>query len=155
MGSNVHPNLLCAGNMTWRSRSVQCCICCKLVHPSAHCSKFSSLELPSLALSVDNTVTSSSGLHNSTVQSDNPALPSHHRFQTFYLLPQPPHQRFMLLAVSKSHSLLVLRWNAGGLRARSTELLHFLSSHPVDHICIQESNLNLFSSFQIPGFSAI
>ena len=50
-------------------------------------------------------------------------------------------------------SLRVLQWNAGGLRARSTELLHFLSSHPVDLICIQESNLN--SSFRIPGFSAL
>ena len=51
--------------------------------------------------------------------------------------------------------LRVLQWNAGGLRARSTELLHFLSSHPVNHICIQESNLNSSSSFRIPGFSAL
>ena len=41
------------------------------------------------------------------------------------------------------------------LRARSTELLHFLSSHPVDLICIQESNLNSSSFFRIPGFSAL
>ena len=52
-------------------------------------------------------------------------------------------------------SLKVLQWNAGGLRARSTELLHFLSSHSVDLICIQESNLNSSSSFRIPGFSAL
>ena len=52
-------------------------------------------------------------------------------------------------------SLRVLQWNAGGLQARSTELLHFLSSHPVDLICIQESNLNSSSSFRIPGFSAL
>ena len=52
-------------------------------------------------------------------------------------------------------SLRVLQWNAGGLRVRSTELLHFLSSHPVDLICIQESNLNSSSSFQIPGYSAL
>ena len=50
-------------------------------------------------------------------------------------------------------SLRVPQWNAGGLRARSTELLHFLSSHPVD--LIQESNLNSSSSFQMPGFSAL
>ena len=36
-----------------------------------------------------------------------------------------------------------------------TELLHFISSYPVDLICIQESNLNLSSSFRIPGFSAL
>ena len=47
------------------------------------------------------------------------------------------------------------QWNAGGLRARSTGLLHFLSSHPVDLICIQESNLNSSSSFRIPGFSSL
>ena len=59
------------------------------------------------------------------------------------LLPLPPD------------SLRVLQWNAGGLRARSTELLHFLLSHPVDLICIQESNLNSSFSFQISGFSAL
>ena len=31
----------------------------------------------------------------------------------------------------------------------------FISSHPVDLIYIQESNLNLSSSFRIPGFSAL
>ena len=52
-------------------------------------------------------------------------------------------------------SLRVLQWNAGGLRARSSELLHFLSSHSVDLICIQASNLNSSSSFRIPGFSVL
>ena len=52
-------------------------------------------------------------------------------------------------------SLRVLQWSAGGLRARNTELLHFLSSHPVDLICIQKSNLNSSSSFRIPGFFAL
>ena len=69
----------------------------------------------------------------------------------------------MLLAVSLypqlslplPNSLGVLQWNAGGLRARSTKLLHFISSHSVDLIYIQESNLNSSSSFRIPGFSAL
>ena len=82
---------------------------------------------------------------------------------TLYLLPLHPHHRLMLLAVSLyllislplHNSLRVLQWNAGGLQARSTKLLHFLSSHPVDLICIQESNLNLSFSFRIPGFSAL
>ena len=82
---------------------------------------------------------------------------------TLYLLPLHPHHRLMLLAVSLylllslslHNSLRVLQWNAGGLRARSTKLLHFISSHPVDLIYIQESNLNLSSSFRIPGFSAL
>ena len=78
---------------------------------------------------------------------------------TLYLL---PHHRLTFLAVflhlllpAPPDSLWVLQWNAGGLRARSTELLRFLSSHPVDLICIQESNLYSSSSFRIPGFSAL
>ena len=58
-------------------------------------------------------------------------------------------------AFSPPDSLRVLQWNAGGLRARCPELLHFLSSHPVNLICIQESNLNSSSFFRIPGFSAL
>ena len=82
---------------------------------------------------------------------------------TLYLLPLHSHHRLMLLAVPLylllpvflPNSLRVLQWNAGGLRARSTERLHFILSHPVDLICIQNSNLNLFSSFRITGFSAL
>ena len=82
---------------------------------------------------------------------------------TLYLLPLHPYHRFMLLAASLylllplplPNSLRALQWNAGGLRARSTKLIHFISSHPVDLIYIQESNLNLSSSFWIPGFSAL
>ena len=62
---------------------------------------------------------------------------------------------YLLLSLPLHNSLRVLQWNAGGLQARSTKLLHFISSHPVDLICIQQSNLNLSSSFQIPGFSAL
>ena len=51
--------------------------------------------------------------------------------------------------------LRFLQWNAGGLQARSTKLLHFILSHPVDFICIQQSNLNSSSSFQIHGFSSL
>ena len=81
---------------------------------------------------------------------------------TSYLLPLHPHYRLMLLAVSLylvlplllHECLRFVQWS-WGLRARNTELLHFLSSYPIDHICIQESNLNLSSSFQISGFSAL
>ena len=48
-----------------------------------------------------------------------------------------------------------LQWNTGGFRARSTEILHFISSYLVDHICIQESNLNSYPFFWIPRFSAL
>ena len=42
-----------------------------------------------------------------------------------------------------------------GSPSQSTKLLHFISSHPVDLVYIQDSNLNLSSSFRIPGFSAL
>ena len=83
---------------------------------------------------------------------------------TSYLLSLYPHYRFMFLAIflylllplPPSDSLLrVLQWNAGGLRARNIELLPFISSHHVDLVCIQESNLNSSSSFRIPGFCAL
>ena len=75
---------------------------------------------------------------------------------TLYHLPLHPHHRLTLLAFS--FYLLTpsgFSMECWGLRARSTELLHFISSHSVDLICIQESNLNLSSFFRIPGFSAL
>ena len=82
---------------------------------------------------------------------------------TLYLLPLHPHHRLMVLAVSLylllslslPNSVRVLQWNAVGLRSRRTKLLHFILSHLIDHIYIQESKLNLSSSFWIPGFSAL
>ena len=115
----------------------------------------------------------SSDMYTSTMQSSptsaNSALspnlvskPLIPHLRIIYLLPLPLHHRPLLLAVLlhllppfPPDYLRVLQWNAGGLRARSTELLHFLSSHPVDLICIQESNLNSSSSFRIPGYSAL
>ena len=82
---------------------------------------------------------------------------------TLYRLLLHPHHRLMLLAVFLYlllslpffNSLRILQWNAGGILARSNELQHFISSYPVSLICIQESNLNLSSSFRVPGFSAL
>ena len=128
--------------------------------------QLSLLELPPCR----NTVTpssDSSDMYTSTVQSrplllmlhSRPTLvskPLISRWPILYILPLPPDHRPLLLAVLlrllpplPPDSLKVLQWNAGGLRARNTELLHFLSSHPVDLICIQESNLKSSSSFRI------
>ena len=124
-----------------------------------------------------NTVTSSSdffSLYTSIAQSAssfvNTTLPPHPCLQTSYppfayfvsfpSAPSPPPHALGCFSTppafsSPSDSLRVLQWNAGGLRARSTDLLHFISSHPVDLICIQEPNFNLSSCFRIPGFSAL
>ena len=201
MSGNVHPNpcpvfpcLVCAGSVTWRGRSVQCCICFNWVY--LKCSLLSFSRFKTLGSSHSwsyplccapaffgdatptSAVTSSSNFcswYISTAQSG-PLLLMQHSHPTLafkplilfpptlYLLSLHPHHLLMFLAVSLyllllllpfSNSLRVLQWNAGGLRARSIELQHFISSHPVDLIYIQESNLNLSSSFQIPGFSAL
>ena len=126
--------------------------------------QLSLLELPPCR----NTVTpssDSSNMYTSTVQFGPPLLMLHSRptLVSKPLIPHPPilyllllplHHRPLLLVallrlIPPPDSLRVLQWNAGGLRARSTELLYFLSTHPADLICIQESNLNSSFSFRI------
>ena len=108
---------------------------------------------------------SSSSLYTSTVQSgtSGPPLPTQrsriHSSKPLTLLPPtsylrtspPPHASCCLpiLPAPSTDLLRVLQWNARGLRARSSELLHFISFHSVDLICIQESNLSSSSSFRI------
>ena len=161
---------------------MQCCICSKWIH--LRCSQLSLSKFRALGSSHSwscppcrNTVTpcsDSSDMYTSTVQSGpsstDAALSHHPRLQTSYPpsahsispspAPSPPslapgYTSAPPASSPPPDSLRVLQWNAGGLRARSTELLHFLSSHPVDLICIQESNLYSSSSFRIPGFSAL
>ena len=131
--------------------------------------QLSLLELPPCRITVT-PFSDSSDMYTSTVESSpasaNAALSPHPCLQTSYppsahsifspSAPPPPSfaSGFSSASTPPPDSLRVLQWNAGGLRARSTELLHFLSSHPVDLMCIQESNLNSSSSFRIPGFSA-
>ena len=178
----IFPCFVCTGNVTWRGKSVQCCTCSKWVR--LRCSQLSLSKFRALGsshswscLPCRNTVTpssDSSDTYTSTVESGPPStdaeLTRHPRLQTSY----PPSAHFISPSSALSppslapgrpstppassplpDSLRVLQWNAGGLRARSTELLHFLSSYPVDLICIQEPNLNSSSSFRIPGFSAL
>ena len=147
---------------------MQCCACSTWVH--LRCSQLFLSQFRALGSShswscppYQITVTpslDSSDMYTSTVQSSpasaNTALSPHPCLQTSY----PPSAHYIsspsappttvscswfFFCASCPHSppdsLRVLQWNAGGLRARSTELLHFLSSHPVDLICIQESNL--------------
>ena len=197
MSGNVHSNpcpvfpcSVCAGNVTWRGRSVQCCTCSNWIHLKCSLHSFSRFRTlgsshtwscPPCCVPAffgdptpTSTVTSSSdssSWYTSTAQSDpsDPLLLMQHSHPTLtfklsilfpptlYRLPLHPHHLFMLLAVSLPlhNSLRVLQWNAGGLQARSTELLYFTSSYPIDVICTQESNLNLSFSFRIPGFSAL
>ena len=189
MSGNVYPNSgpifpfsVCAGNMTCRGKSVQCCTCSKWVH--LRCSQLFLSKFRALGSShfwscfpCRNTVTTSSDSSDtyiSTVESGPPstdaALTRHPRLHTSY----PPSAHFISPSSAPSppslapgrpstppasspphDSIRVLQWNAEGLRARSTELFYFLSSYSVDLICIQESNLNSSSSFRIPGFSAL
>ena len=155
---------------------MQRCTCSKWVHlrcSQLSLSKFRTLDsyhscsFPLCCVTTRNTVTLSDSTVQSSPSSANAALLPHPRLQTSY----PPSAHSVSSpslpslapgcpstppAFTPPHdSLRVLQWNAGGLRARSTELLYFLLSYPVDLICIQESNLNSSSSFRIPGFSAL
>ena len=187
MSGNVHPNpgpifpcSVCAGNVTWRGKTVQCCTCSNWVH--IRCLQLSLSNFRALGsshswscLPCRNTVTpssDSSDTYTPTVQSGPPLLML---FSRVTLVSKPPILHLPILypflcpfttvpcswpffyasCLLSFDSLRALQWNAGGLRARSTELLHFLSSHPVDLICIQKSNLNSSSSFRIPGFYAL
>ena len=104
MSVNIHPNpgpifpsSVCAGNVTWRGKSVQCCACSKWVH--LRCSQLSLSNFRALGSSHSwscppcrNTVTppssDSSGKYTSTVESGPPsanaALLPHPRLQTSY-----------------------------------------------------------------------
>ena len=94
MSGNVHPNpgpifpcSVCAGNVTWRGKSVLCCTCCKWVH--LRCSQLSLSNFRALGSShswsgplCHNTVTpssDSSDTYTSTVQSGLPLLMLHSR----------------------------------------------------------------------------
>ena len=136
MSGNVHPNpgpifpcSVCAGNVTWRGKSVQCCACSKWVH--LRCSQLSSFNFRALGSSHSwscppcrNTVTPPSsdysGTYTSTVESGPPSanaallappLLMLHSCPTLvsklliphlpilYLLPLPSHHRPLLLAI--------------------------------------------------------
>ena len=180
--SPIFPCSVCAGGVVWWGGSVLCCACSGWVHLGCmqlSLSKFRALGsshswscLPchgTVAPSSD-----SSDTYTSTVQSGPPstdaALSHHPHLQTSYppsahsispsSAPSPPSLapgRFFTPPASSlsPDSLRVLRWSAGGLRAGSTELLHFLSSRPVNLVCVQGSDLGSSSSFRIPGFSAL
>ena len=103
MSGNVHPSPgpifpcpVCAGNVTWRGKSVLCCTCSKWVH--LRCSQLSLSNFRALGSShswscppCHNTATptsDSSDTYTSTVQSGTPfavaALSRHPRLQTSY-----------------------------------------------------------------------
>ena len=94
MSGNVHPDpglifpcSVCAGNVTWWGKSVQCCTCSKWVH--LKCSQLSLSKFTALDSSHScscfpcrNTVTpssDSSDMYTSTVQSGPPLLMLHSR----------------------------------------------------------------------------
>ena len=137
MSGNVHPNLcpvfscsVCTGNVTWRGRSVQCCICSNWVHLKCLLLSFSRFRtlgsshswscLPCCVPAFfgdptpTSTVTSSSdssSWYTFTAQSG-PLLLMQHSHPTLafkpsilfpptlYRLPLHPHHRLMLLAAS-------------------------------------------------------
>ena len=88
----IFPCSVCAGNMTWQGKSVQCCTCSKWVH--LRCSQLSLSKFRALGSSHSwscspccNTVTlssDSSDMYTSPVQSGPPLLMLYSRLQTSY-----------------------------------------------------------------------
>ena len=149
MSGNIHPNpgpispcSVCAGNVTWRGKSVQCCTCSKWVH--LRCSQLSLSKCRAFGsshswscLSCRNTVTpssDSSDTYTATVESGPPstdaALSPHRRLQTSYppfahcispsSAPSPPSLAPGCPSTPPASSpppdsLRVLQLNAGGL----------------------------------------
>ena len=126
MSSNVHPNpgpifpcSVCAENVTWQGKSVQCCTCSKWVH--LRCSQLSLSNFRALGsshswscLPCRNTVippsSDSFAMYTSTVESGPPLLMLHSRstlvsklliphLPILYLLSLPSHHRPLLLAI--------------------------------------------------------
>ena len=122
MSGNVYPNpgpifpcSVCAGNVTWRGKSVLCCTCFKWVH--LRCSQLFLSKFRALGsshswscLSCRNTVTPSSDTYTSTVQSGPHLLMLHSRvtpvseppiphLPILYLFPLLLHHRSLLLAI--------------------------------------------------------
>ena len=118
MSGNVHPNpgsifpcSVCAGNVTWRGKSVQCCTCSKWVH--LRCSQLSLSNFRALSSSHSwscppcrNTVTppssDSSDTYTSTVESGPPLLMLHSR-PTLVSIPLIPHLPILYLLPLLSH----------------------------------------------------
>ena len=148
MSGNVHPNpcpvfpcSVCAGNVTWRGRSVQCCTCTNWVHLKCLLLSFSRFRIfgsshswifPPCFFVGDPTPTStatsslnSSSWCTSTTQFG-PFLLMHHSHPTLafkplilfsptsYLLSLHPHHRLMLLAVFLYLLLLLPLWTPSG-----------------------------------------
>ena len=150
MSGNVYPNSgpifpcsVCAGNVTWRGKSAQCCTCSKWFH--LRCSQLSLSKFRALGSSHSwscppcrNTVTpssDSSDMYTSTVQSGplfKCCTPSSSNLLSlicpFYIFSLCPFTTvpcswlsfYAPCFLSPADSLRVLQWNAGGLRARST-----------------------------------
>ena len=123
MSGNVYPNpgpmfscSACAGNVTWRGKSVQCCTCSKWVHlgcSQVFLSKFRALGSPhswscppsrnTLTLSTD-----SSDMYISTVQSGPPTLLMLHSLPNLVFKPPIPHLLILHLPLPPHHRPLHL-----------------------------------------------
>ena len=186
MSGNVHPNpgsifscSVCAGNVTWRGRSVQCCTCSKSVH--LRCSQLSLSKFRALGSSHSwscfhcrNTVTpslDSSDTYTSTVQSGPPLLMLHScitlvskppilHLPILYSLPLPLHHRPLLLAVLLCllPPLLPLTLSGffnGMLEVSVPEALNYFTfSRPIQST-LSASRNPILTLLPLSGFSAL
>ena len=187
MSGNVHPNpgpifpcYVCAGNVTWRGKSVQCCICYKWVH--LRCSQLSlskfrahdsshSWSCPPCCVPTCNTVTlssNSSDMYTSTVKSSpssaNAELPPHPRLQISYppsahsvsspSVPSPPSLApgFPSAPPAFSPPLSLTEFFNGMLEVFEPEALnHFTFFRPI-LVVLSVSRNPIFTHLPLSGF---
>lgn len=64
-----------------------------------------------------------------------------------------PHSlKFSMSNYNILNSLIVICWNANGVRGKILELRNFVKIHNPDIICLQETHLNSSSKLSIPGY---
>ena len=181
MSGNVHPNpgpifpcSVCAGNVTWRGKSVLCCTCSKWVH--LRCSQLSLSKFRALGsshswscLPCRNTVTpssDSSDTYTSTVQSGPPsvdaALSHHPRLQTSYLpsahsispssAPSPPSLAPGHFSTPPLLPLTLSGFFNGMLEASEPGALNYFIFYRPIQLILSASRKPILTHFPLSGF---
>ena len=172
----IFPYSVCARNVTWQGRSVQYCTCSKWVHLMCSLLSFSKFRTlgcshpwssSSCCFPTCNIVPSSSdftGLYTFTLQSDSPLLMLQFRPTLIFKFHIPRPSISYLLTLLPHHRLLLLflfpltpsGFFDGFPTVSEPGALNFYTFfRPIPLALFVSRNFKSFSSFRIPGFSAL
>lgn len=54
--------------------------------------------------------------------------------------------------IEQFFTIILVNWNANGIKSKKSTLTEFLSRHEIDIACITETHLNITDSFKITGY---